>query len=466
MTHNRPLKFADHLFLLLDKKNQPMQVIGICVFELPDHIRTDTDTDNFFAPMIEQIKNKQAVPYYPFNQQLKNRLYWQADEQYTPERHFFAHQLTAPTNTLADLGNLMAQLIQDPLPKNAPLWQMHLVKNISPIADGKPNRFAVCLKAHHCVADGIALMRLIHAGLSPNPNDKKGFPFFQKIDKPKKSPKPRQKSSLTSLAKAGFDNVLTVGNQLSKRFGTQSNGFTSPFDTPPSILNQAIDGTRQVILQTFEKSRFETLAKQFETSTNNIILAVCASALRAYLTTQNALPSKPLISLIPVSLRRDDSDFGNQLSFLLANLGTNEDTPAKRLATIIASIHDSKARFEKMTPAQVVAYSAMIYGGTMANLMTGAMPTKQGFNVLISNIPNKYGEHFLNGAKLLGIYPASVLFHGQAMNITFSNFENTVDFGITVCPSVLQGAENLPALLEQGLVELELLAKNHEPSRR
>lgn len=454
-TANRPLKFADHLFLLLDKKSQPMQVIGICVFELPSHINNPSDETAFFAPIIHAIKNKQAIPYYPFNQQLKNKLYWQTDNDYKPDRHFFEHALTAPNNHLDDLGDFCATLIQELLPKNAPLWQLHLVKNIAPTQPTKPNRFAICLKVHHCVADGVALMRLIHAGLSPNPNDNKGFPFFQKIDKPKKPSHHHQKPSLSELAKTGIQNTLSVGSALKERFGGQTHGFTSPFDTPASILNQAIDNSRQVVLKTLDKARFEKLAQRFDTSTNNIILAVCSSALRAYLLAQNALPTKPLITLVPISLRKDDSDFGNQLSFLLANLGTNKTEPKERLATIIDSVNDSKARFDKLTPAQVILYSAMIYGSTMANLMTGLAPKTQGFNLLISNIPNKYDEHYLNGAKLTNIYPASVLFNGQAMNITFSNFKNSIDFGITVCPSVLKGVDALPDLLENALAELE-----------
>lgn len=453
MTTNRPLKFADHLFLLLDKKNQPMQVIGICVFEMPQN----TDESTFFTPMIEQVMHGQAIPYYPFNQKLKNKFVWQSDNHYNPNNHFFEHTLSTTNNTLEDLAKFSQELIQKPLPRHAPLWQFHLVKNIAPIEKNRPNRFAICLKMHHCVADGIALMRLLHSGLSPNRNDNKGFPFFQKIEKSKKHASPHNKPTLTSLAKTGIKNTLAVGSALLERFGERTEGFTSTFDTPASILNQAIDSSRQVILKSFDKARFEALAKRFDTSTNNIILAVCASAIRTYLIGQNALPAKSLTTLVPISLRRDGSDFGNQLSFLIASLGTDKDHPKDRLSTIIASINDSKSRFDKLTPAQVIAYSAMIYGTTMGNLMTGIAPTHQGFNLLISNIPNKYGEHFLNGAKLLGIYPASVLFHGQAMNITLSNFETVIDFGITVCPSVLKGVEVLPELLEQGIQELENL---------
>lgn len=458
----RLLKFADHLFLHLDNKTQPMQVIGICVFELPDGVADSA----FFAPLINAVKAGELLPTYPFDQKLINKLFWQTDTHLDPANHFFEHQLPDTANSLQDLADLSAILIQEVLPKNRPLWQFHLVTNIAPITAGRPNRFAICLKMHHTITDGIGIMRLLHAGLSPNPNDKLGFPFWQSVGKKPKRPKPPKPpfaTLATQLVKQGAKNTLAVGGALYERLTNQSEAFVSPFDTPKSILNQKIDSTRQVIIKTFDKSRFETLAQHFGTSTNNIILAVCASALRAYLHSQDGLPTSPLISLVPISLRRDDSSVGNQLSFLLANLGTDKADPMARLNTIIASINDSKARFDKLTPAQVVAYSAMIYGTMMFNLMAGIAPAKQGFNILISNIPNKNDAHYLNGARLLGIYPASVLFDGQAMNITLSNFPNTLDFGITVCPTVLKNAHTLPRLLEQGLCELENLCHTPTP---
>jgi diacylglycerol O-acyltransferase len=76
---------------------------------------------------------------------------------------------------------------------------------------------------------------------------------------------------------------------------------------------------------------------------------VCGSALRKYLQSQNALPTKPLIAMVPMSMRRDDSDTGNQVAMILASLATHIPDPEKRLESIKRSILESKNRYTQMS---------------------------------------------------------------------------------------------------------------------
>lgn len=61
--------------------------------------------------------------------------------------------------------------------------------------------------------------------------------------------------------------------------------------------------------------RFRDVADRLNVSINDVILAVCSGAIRRYLMEMDALPSKPLIAFVPISLRSDDSATGNQISF-------------------------------------------------------------------------------------------------------------------------------------------------------
>lgn len=453
----RPLHFADHLFFYLDKKSQPMHIMGIFVFELPEKVSEQA----FFAPLIDEIQTGKALPIFPLNQKLKNRLFWEIQDNFDYQQHFFVNRLTDKQNQLDDLFALVGCLHEVALSRAKPLWEFHLVQNLAPESLGKPHRFAVVLKIHHTMTDGIALMRLLKSSLADNPAEQCGFPFWQTAQTATKAPQKTQKQNTAKPSKplltSGFANVKNTATALFDRLGDQPDGFTSPYQTPKSLLNQPIDHTRQVVVKAFAKSRFSTLARHFKTTTNDIALAVCSGALRQYLLGENALPNKSLTTFVPVSLRRDDTQAGNQLSFLPATLGTDKNNPLDRLADIEKSMADGKNRFQNLSPSQVVAYSAVVYGAVMANLITGVAPYRQGFNVLISNVPASRTPLYLNGAKLTNIYPASVLFQGQAMNITFANFLDTIDFGITVCPSVLPNADKLPVLLENALGELETI---------
>jgi diacylglycerol O-acyltransferase len=57
-----------------------------------------------------------------------------------------------------------------------------------------------------------------------------------------------------------------------------------------------------------------------------VVLAVCSGALREYLISHNSLPKKPLIAMVPASLRTDDSDVSNRITMILANLATHIET--------------------------------------------------------------------------------------------------------------------------------------------
>ncbi|MGM9110775.1 WS/DGAT domain-containing protein, partial [Campylobacter jejuni] len=62
-----------------------------------------------------------------------------------------------------------------------------------------------------------------------------------------------------------------------------------------------------------------------------------------------SLPNKPLIAMVPASLRSDDSDVSNRITMILANLATHKDDPLERLQTIRRSVQNAKQRFKRMT---------------------------------------------------------------------------------------------------------------------
>merc|ERR1739841_207175 len=109
-----------------------------------------------------------------------------------------------------------------------------------------------------------------------------------------------------------------------------------------SILNKRISASRRIAAQSYDIQRFNDIAERLQISRNDVVLAVCAGAIRRYLIAMDALPTKPLIAFVPMSLRTDDSISGNQLSFVLANLGTHLDNPLRRMELIHRSMNNGK----------------------------------------------------------------------------------------------------------------------------
>jgi diacylglycerol O-acyltransferase len=176
----------------------------------------------------------------------------------------------------------------------------------------------------------------------------------------------------------------------------------------------------------------------------------------------DALPSKPLIAFVPMSLRTDSSISGNQLSFVLANLGTHLDDPLRRIELIHRSMNNGKRRFRRMNQAQVINYSIVSYAWEGVNLLTGLFPKKQAFNLIISNVPGSDKPLYWNGARLQSLYPASVVFNGQAMNITLASYLDKIEFGITACSKALPRVQDMLTLIEEELQLLETTSKELE----
>jgi len=188
------------------------------------------------------------------------------------------------------------------------------------------------------------------------------------------------------------------------------------------------------------------------------VLAVCGGALRAYLIEQKALPDRPLIAMVPVSLREEGSDSsgGNQVGALLASLATDRADPAQRLAEVNASMRSNKAVFKELPKLQQVALSAFNVSPLLLSLVSPALGSAAPpFNLVISNVPGSREPLYWRGARLDGNYPLSIALDGQALNITLSNNADNLDFGLVGCRRSVPSLQRLLGHLEDSLSELE-----------
>ncbi len=174
---------------------------------------------------------------------------------------------------------------------------------------------------------------------------------------------------------------------------------------------------------------------------------------------QNALPDKPLISMVPVSLRsKDDAEGGgNMVGSVLCNLATHLEDPAQRLETINESMRGTKKVLSELPKLQVLALSAL----NMAPLTLAGVPgflstVPPPFNIVISNVPGPSQPMYYGGARLDGSYPLSNIPDGQALNITLVNNAGNLDFGLVGCRRSVPHLQRLLAHLDSSLKDLEV----------
>jgi WS/DGAT/MGAT family acyltransferase len=240
------------------------------------------------------------------------------------------------------------------------------------------------------------------------------------------------------------------------------------------VLNGRVREKRRFATQQFPLDRMKRVAVEVGGTLNDVVLAVCGGALRRFLNDRGELPEKPLTAGIPVSVRPSgNQDTGNAISFIVCTLGTDIEDPVERMAAIRASVKAAKDHVQSLPRQAMMQYTMLLMAPTVITLLTGiGGRTPPMFNCTISNVPGPEKPKYFRGAELLAMYPASIIQHGQALNITCGSYNGQMNFGFTACHSSVPSVQRLAvyladefALLEQGL-SLTATPKTASASRR
>lgn len=448
----KALSPLDQSFLMLERRNQPMHVGGLLLFTPPPGA-----TPEDIRELVEGMRTNEDVQP-PFNQRLTRKLglpFWTEDEEFDLAHHFRHLALPQP-GRIRELLAMVSNLHSSLLDREFPLWETTFIEGVS---DG---RFAIYNKMHHAMVDGVASIRLTEAILSPDPEARSMAPPWAVKRASRKSagivagPTSAISSAMSQIkAQAKSWPAVTKALVGTYKQARKEPEFGALFQAPTTLFNRRIGNARRFAAQSWPIARVRGVGKKLGCTINDVVLAMCSAALRRYLQEQNGLPSKPLITMMPMSLRRDDSDSGNQVGMVLANLGTHIADPAERLGLIKRSVQASKQRLSQMTPAEIMNYTALISGPAGLNLAMGLAPEKQLYNVVISNVPGPKQTLYWNGARMEGMYPVSIPVDGMALNITLVSYGDQLNFGLIACRRSVPHVQRMLEYLEQGLAELE-----------
>jgi diacylglycerol O-acyltransferase / wax synthase len=321
---------------------------------------------------------------------------------------------------------------------------------------------------HHALIDGVSAMRWMTRSLSTDP-DERDMPPPAAMQRPSSPPSDASGSALRALTSLGRE-TLAGGRAVGEAgiaavravaHAVEDRAAALPYQAPRSMLNVPITGARRFAGQSWDFDRVRSVCRTQGCSVNDVVLAMCSGALRRYLIEHDALPDQPLVSAVPVSLKLGDdgaADSGNAVGVVLCNLGTHLEQPGARLEMITRSMQDSKARLEGLSPMAIVLLSALSFGPVaLGPLFRYPLLQKPAFNVVISNVPGPPEPLYWNGARLDGIYPVSVPYDGQALNITVTSYAGSLEFGLIGCRRRVPSLQRLLDYLEESLTELEKL---------
>ena len=479
---NKSLNPLDASWLMVESRNTPMHVGGLITFTLPEDAPPD-----FLRELISVFRTAKEVAA-PWNHRLRKFSWkhllpvWEEVEELDLEHHVRLSALPKPGGE-RELGQLIARLHSQPLDLTRPPWECELIEGMEPAASLSGNeshgrRFAIYIKMHHSLIDGISGMKLLVRSMSNSQERSRDLPPFWTVGLP-----PRERRSVPPPSAAQVLNqvVQSVRSQagslpdIVRAFGSMYLGrnklspLSVPFDTPISIINGRVSGPRRFATQQFALARLKALAEQASCTLNDIVLAICGAALRRFLLELDELPDKSLTAGIPVSVRpKDDEGAGNAITFIISTLGTDLKDARARLEAIRASTRRAKEHVLTLPKKAMMQYTMVLMAPYMLTLLTGmGGRTRPMFNITISNVPGPEQPLYFRGARMEASFPVSLVSHGQALNITCQSYAGTIAFGFTGCRDTLPHMQRIATYTGEALAELEaVFAPVPEPVRK
>jgi diacylglycerol O-acyltransferase len=460
-----PMSPADALFLVAETSKRPMHVGALALLSRPDGAGPNFVRDAFTAA----LDRGRVGPLWRRRPRRSlgslGQWYWHTDTEVDLDYHVQISALPRRASQTA-LWKTVSELHSEMLDRSRPLWQMHLIEGL---ADGQ---YALYIKTHHALADGVSTMRLLRRTVGSDP-DQRGMPALWEV-----TDHPESDDTTTAVTRVGpLAGARTVVGAAGDLAGippaladtawraVRRRGGPLTLTAPHTPFNVAIDAARSFAGRSFPIDRLRLAAKQTDATLNDVVLAMCGGALRRYLVARHALPVAPLMATVPVSLRGDEPTAapgpvpGNKIGTLACCLGTHLADPAERLATVQASMREGKTALAGRSRVQVLAMSAL--GATplaLAMTLGRTLGPLRPPNVMISNVPGPKEPLYWNGARFDALYPLSVVADGQALNITCTSVNDQISFGLTGCSRAIPRIDALADALGR---ELDLLDAFH-----
>lgn len=455
-------------FLLAENRSMPMHVGGLALYKKPEGAGR-----NYVREMYEQMRSSEEIAplflRHPYRSpRTAGQFVWETDEQFDIEHHFRHSALPKP-GRVRELLELCGRLHSTRLAWDRPLWEAHVIEGL------RDGRVAMYTKMHHALVDGVSAMRLLAAIHSPDPDERNMPAPWAKRDRPPRAAKEQAalETNLSDVPMAALRTAMGITAEaagmpgaLIRTLNKSIRNETSALSlyAPRTILNQQITGARRFAAQDWPVERLRAIGKATGTTINDVVIAMCSGAMRAYLLELNELPDTSLVAMVPIGLKAKDSQIasaegGNSVGSIMVKMGTELADPADRLRSVHQSMKAGKEALSSMTQIQILAMSALGQAPAILPVMLKMSGVaKPPYNLIISNVPGPRTTQYFNGAQLMGNYPLSIPIHGMALNITCTSYDGLMCFGLTGCRRTVPHLQKLLTYLDEEVTALERAA--------
>lgn len=476
----KQLTGLDGSFLYMETPTTFGHVNGLAIYERPS-----ADFDPYaavyrrFASKVGELEPmRRRIVEVPMQ---LDHPYWIADPNFDLDFHI-RHMSLAPPGNVEQLADQVCRIVGRPMDRTRPLWEVYVIEGLE---DGN---WALLTKYHHATIDGASgvIMMTMMNDLTPDAEPPGESPAWE----PEPIPTDAELLRLTmqnlvrNPAKAmrvqlrmvrDFANAagITGLGAAAQQAGNTIKQFFAPDDgqprvslpsssAPPTPWNKSISAHRRFAMRTASLSDLKRIKEVTGGTINDMVMSICAGALRNYLDQHGALPDRPLRAVVPVSIRTGDEEepWTNRVSSLIVDLPTHLADPLERVAACRDAMDRAKRQFE-LVPAEALVdiqqYSSPVVATSAIRLaarMKLADRMDPPVNVLISNVPGPRQPLYLDGARLATYVPVSTIGEGMGLNITVHSYLDDLEFGLIACRELVP---DLWDMVDLHIAEIDVL---------
>ncbi|MEM6476538.1 MAG: wax ester/triacylglycerol synthase family O-acyltransferase [Pseudomonadota bacterium] len=471
----RQLQGMDSSFVAMESPNSPMHIGNMLIYNpetAPGGFVRFKDILNFFESRLQLSKTmRQRLVRVPFDLDYP---YWIEDPDFDLEYHVRHIALPKPGDW-RQLCIQTARIHARPMDLNRPPWEFTVVEGLENVRDFPPGCFAFVTKVHHSAIDGMSgidLMEAIHT-LDPHA----AAPQQPDTWKPEKIPGPVEllgKSYINALmnplkqAQVAAQAVPGVASAI-KGLVTRDFKVSSDLVPPRTRFNRSISPHRVVEGRSFKLADVKAIRALLpEAKVNDVALAIIGGALNKYLTAKDDLPKSTMTAMAPISVRSDGEkgDMGNQVSAMIAPLGSHLADPVERLEYVFSQTKNSKAmtnaigartmtEVSKVNPALYMALGAQLFNRvSIAHRL--AMP----FNTVVTNVPGPPIPIYSAGARMESMALSLIcLTDGLGLAHVVQSYVDEAIISFTACRDIMPDPEFYAECLQDSFDEMLAAAK-------
>jgi diacylglycerol O-acyltransferase / wax synthase len=455
----RQLTPLDAQFLAIETSRTYGHVGGLAVYDpstapdgrlgIPEISRLVADRLHLLPPF------RWRLMQVPFGLDLP---YWTEDEDFDLDFHIRESAVPPPGDD-QQLAQTVGRIFARPLDRSRPLWELYLIHGV------EGGRVALLTKVHHAVVDGVSGNEILTVLLDPSPEGRE-------IEPPgEDSPAGRRPGDLEMLGRGlaglarqpvralrsvptalpnltelpganAFPGVPTLSRALTgaRRAlgGPQDPGILEVTGARPprTCFNGPISAHRSFAFGSVSLDTVKAIKNAAGVKVNDVVVAVCAGAVREFLLERDELPDDPLVAMVPVSVRTEDEQgtFGNRVSTMIVPIPTHVADPVGRLERAHELLRSAKEHHAALPADLLTDASAFVppaVAALAARTTVGILGrTRPPLNLVISNVPGPRSPLFIAGARLEAQYPVSAIVDGVGLNMTVMSYLDRVDFGI------------------------------------